>query len=61
MLYILTGGEKPIKVLKEGESLIRQNQDGLDNQDMTVEYTFLTKYGVSIILNKYYGAYKITN
>lgn len=60
MLYILTGDETPIKVLKEGESLIKQNSDGVDNQDMTVEYTFLTKYGVSIILNKYYGAYKIT-
>lgn len=59
VLYILTGGEKPIRVLKEGQSLIKQHSDGLENQDMTVEYSFLTKYGVSIILNKYYGAYKI--
>lgn len=61
MIYILTGDEKPIKVLKEGESVIKQNTDGTDNDDMTVEYTFMTKFGVSVILNKYYGAYKIIN
>lgn len=61
IIYILTGDEKPIKVLKEGESLINQNTDGIENNDMTVEYTFLTKFGVSVILNKYYGAYKIIN
>lgn len=60
MLYILTGDEKPIKVLKEGESIIRETRDGLANNDMTIEYTFQTKYGIDIILNKYYGAYKIT-
>ena len=59
-LFILTGDEKPIKVVKEGESIIRETNNGLENQDMTLEYTFQTKVGVSTILNNYYGAYTIT-
>lgn len=61
MLYVLTGDDKPIKFLKEGETIINNRNNPTDNNDMTIEYMLQLKFGVDFILNKYYGVYKVTN
>lgn len=58
-LFVLTGDEKPIKLVQEGKSFIREVRDSSVNQDQTVEYQVDTNWGIGIVMNKIYGAYKL--
>ena len=58
-LFFLPANCKPIKVVREGTSMINQTSNGTENMDMSIEYTFLTNYGIATIFNRYYGMYKI--
>ena len=59
VIYIMAGDEKPIKVVREGETVIIDSQDPTVRKDMTIEYQVLIRMGFGIILNKYFGAFKI--
>ena len=58
-LMFLPANCKPIKVVREGESMINQTTSATDNMDMSIEYTFLTNYGIATIFNTYFGMYEI--
>lgn len=58
-LMILPGDIKPIKLVNEGQALIKQVSDGTDNMDMSFEYKFQKKYGIATMFNMLYGMYKI--
>ena len=58
-LMFLPANVKPIKVVREGTSMINQTSNGTDNMDMSIEYTFLTNYGIATIFNTYFGMYDI--
>lgn len=59
-LLIVAGDEKPIKLVREGESLIIPG-DALANRDLTQEYLYGEKYGVGFVManNGGVGRYKI--
>ena len=59
-LTILAGDDKPIKLVREGESVIIPG-DALRNRDLTQEYMYGEKYGLGLVLasNTGIGRYKI--
>jgi hypothetical protein len=59
-LMILPANAKPIKVVKEGLPLIKEVSDGLTNRDMSMEYSFISQYGVAAVFNLLYGQYQFS-
>lgn len=58
-LFILPSNTKPIKFVTEGESLIREHTAPQVNEDMTIGYNFITRFGLSVVFDNALGAYKI--
>lgn len=58
-LLFLPANTKPIKFVREGESLIKETMDGQGHMDTSVEYTFLTKYGVGSVFSNMVGAWDL--
>lgn len=58
-LMVLPNNTKPIKFVAEGQSLINQRNSATDNMDMSLEYTFLTRFGLATMFNQFYGMYEI--
>ncbi len=46
-VYIIAGGDRPIKVINEGEPFVYLGNP-LDNADLSQEYTYIDRYGVGI-------------
>lgn len=58
-LMVLSSNTKPIKVIKEGTGMIRETNDGRTNMDMSIDHTYLTRYGIVTIFNNAYGMYEL--
>ena len=58
-LMFLPANCRPIKVVREGQSMINQTSGGTENMDMSVEYTYLTNYGIATVFNTYFGMYEV--
>lgn len=59
-LIVLPANAKPIKVVKEGMPMVKEVSDGLTNQDMSMEYKFISQYGVATVFNLLYGQYSFS-
>ncbi|PLR72310.1 hypothetical protein [Bacillus sp. UMB0728] len=60
-LLILPSGEnKPVKLVYEGDSLVKEVSDGTENMDMSLEYKFITKFGTNVVFSSLYGVYKLS-
>ncbi|PLR99640.1 hypothetical protein [Bacillus sp. T33-2] len=57
---VLPSNAKPIKVVKEGMPLIKEVSDGTTNRDMSMEYNFISQYGVAAVFNVLYGMYQFS-
>ncbi len=57
-LWIIAGGDKPIKYVTEGEAFVME-KDGTTNADMTLEYTYIEKYGIGLLVNQKLGVYTL--
>lgn len=58
---VIAGGDKPVKVVYEGEPMMIQS-DPLSNGDLTYEYLYSEKYGMGIVLaggNAGIGRYEV--
>lgn len=58
-IYIITGDEKPVKFVTEGEVRII-NGDPMANADLTQESMTATKYGTGVVITDLYGKYEIS-
>lgn len=58
-LLILPANTAPIKIVYEGDSVVKEVSDGTTNMDMTMEYKFITKFGTAVVFNNLYGEYEI--
>jgi len=58
VLYMMASGDKPIKLVREGDPWIDDRMEG--NADKTIEYTYQEKYGVGLIVNSKMGKYTIS-
>lgn len=54
-LLVLPANTKPVKVVREGQSIIKEQTDG--NKDMSMEHTFITRYGILAVFNNAYGVF----
>lgn len=57
-IFVMPSGPKPIKVVHEGNPMLKQVSDGTTNMDMSMEYAVLDKFGIATIFNQFYGQYK---
>ena len=58
LMVVPTPRDKFVKLVIEGDSLIFQTPGG-DNMDLSLEYTFIKKYGVAVIHSKKLGCYEL--
>ena len=55
VIYALCGDEKPVKVILEGDVIVREVSDGLTNADMSLEQAVSFKAGCGVQYNKLFG------
>ena len=60
LLMPIDADNKPIKLVNEGEAIVKQINDGETNQDMTYEYELMQKLGINVVINQLFGTYKFT-
>lgn len=58
-LFVVTGGEKPVKLYYEGSEMSRSVADPTVNEDMTLEETLVINLGSGIAYNKLFGSIKL--
>ena len=58
-LWVVTGGEKPIKFVTEGDAIFEQG-DVLKNADRTIDILAGERWGVAVVLDQLYGQYRIS-
>lgn len=59
LLILPTGGVKPVKILLEGDSLMKETEDAMANADMSMEYVWMKKAGVAVLQSIKYGIFDI--
>lgn len=59
-ILVLPADVKPVKVVKEGDTEIKEISDGTSNADRSMEYTVIFKMGIAIIFNRFFGTIQIT-
>lgn len=60
LLMPVDPNNKPIKLVNEGEAIVKQINDGETNQDMTYEYELMQKLGINVVINQLFATYEIT-
>lgn len=60
VIYVLAADDKFIKVVYVGDSFMKDNTDGTENADMSIEYLYLETFGVAIVMNSRLGKYSLT-
>jgi hypothetical protein len=60
-LYIVpvSASNKFIKIVNEGDTMIAQTSDKDVNRDMSYEYEYMFKMGISVIFNSVFGFWNI--
>lgn len=59
-LFVMAGDARPVKIVFEGESLVKEVSDGTTNMDMSLEYKFLTKWGCNVVFDSVFGVYTLS-
>jgi len=59
-IYIITGEEKPVKFVTEGDVTILDGNP-MDNADLTQDYFFSSKYGTGVVITDLFGKYSISS
>ena len=60
VIYALCGDEKPVKLVTEGDVLVKEVSDGLTNADMSLEQVVSFKAGCGIQYNKLFGLIQLS-
>lgn len=60
LLILPLTDNKPIKLVFEGESMVKEVSDGTSNMDMSLEYKFITKLGTAVVFSTLYGEYSLS-
>lgn len=59
LLFMPVGENKFIKLYNEGDAQIKEVSDGTTNMDMTMEYEYQMKMGISTIISKLFGVWTL--
>ena len=60
VIYALCGDEKPVKVILEGDIVVKEVSDGLTNADMSLEQAVSFKAGCGVQYNKLFGLIQLS-
>lgn len=58
-IYVMAGGDKPIKLVREGEGLMIAT-DAYSTADLTQNYLYGERYGLGVIFNQRMGIYTLS-
>lgn len=61
MVMPISNDNKFIKFVNEGDAMIREVNDGIDNQDMTSEYMYIQKLGIATVIGYLFGNVTLQN
>ncbi|RKJ73014.1 hypothetical protein D7X33_20960, partial [Butyricicoccus sp. 1XD8-22] len=59
ILVLPTTGDQFIKVVYEGDDYMKQTENERENNDMSFEYLYLTKFGVKTVFSSLFGIYTL--
>lgn len=59
LLVLPANGVKPVKVIFEGDALVREVNDHTVNMDMSFDYRFITRFGTNVVFSSLYGHYDL--
>lgn len=59
ILVLPTAGDQFIKVVYEGDDYMKQTENEQENNDMSFEYLYLTKFGVKTVFSSLFGIYTL--
>lgn len=59
VIYIMVGGEKPVKFVTEGDAIMEMN-DVMKNADRTIDIFAGERYGTAVVISDNFGAYTIS-
>lgn len=60
LLVLPLNDDRFIKVVYEGDDYMKQTENEKENNDMSYEYLYLTKYGVKTIFSSLFGIYTLS-
>lgn len=61
-LLILPANEtKPVKIVFEGKSLVKDIEEETAHMDMSFSYGFLTKFGTNVVFDNLFAIYELNN
>ena len=58
LMIMPVADNKFVKLVWEGDAMIKEVTDEKSNNDMTYEYKYMTKLGVATIIGRYFGTWK---
>ena len=59
LLVLPQNNERFIKIVFEGEDYVKEVTDELGNMDMSLEYKFISRFGVSSVFSTLFGVYTL--
>lgn len=59
LLVLPANGVKPVKIIFEGDSLVREVNDNTANMDMSFDYRFITRFGTAVVYESLFGIYNL--
>ena len=60
LLIMPVADNRFVKLVYEGDAMIKEVTDNTVNQDMTYEVKYMTKLGCSVMIGRYFGTWNIT-
>lgn len=59
ILILPANDDRFIKIVFEGEDMIKNTTEGTQNTDMTLEHKFITSFGTSVVMSTLFAEYKL--
>lgn len=59
LLVLPSNDAKPVKIVFEGETMMKESNNNTDNIDMSFDYTFIAQFGVNVVLDAIFGSYEL--
>lgn len=59
LLVLPSNNIKPVKLVFEGDSLMKETSNNTDNIDMSFDYSFIVEFGINVVFDGVFGAYTL--
>lgn len=59
LLILPSNNTRPVKVVFEGDSLMKETSDSTANVDMSFDYSFIAEFGINVVFDSVFGAYTL--